>query len=223
MRGGGQTGTPSRRGARGGGGGLLSFLQLNCQRSETTWTLTFQELAGGDFLADVLLIQDPPLSVATGRTGLPGFRAVIARGSDSVTPQAAIFIRDSLRFRSVPPFGPRVAVAELLGESGTTTTIISAYVRHTSGEGLDDLRRAVTWARGHSPRLVIGMDANGHSPFWGPADIPSNAVGRALEDLILEQNLEVINARDAPRPSYLIGGPSRGSTSPWLHVVPRWD
>jgi ribonuclease HI len=58
------------------------------------------------------------------------------------------------------------------------------------------------------------MDANGHSPFWGPADIPSNAVGRALEDVILEQNLEVINALDAP-PTFV----SDGGAQSWIDVT----
>ncbi|CAD7700797.1 unnamed protein product, partial [Ostreobium quekettii] len=165
------------------------------------WSGVSQELIDKGSTVDVLLIQDPPLSVAMGRTGLPGFRLVVVPGTDSMNPQAAILIRDSLWFRSVRPFGPRVAAAELMGPSGSTV-VISAYIRHTSGEGLDDLRRAVVWAQGHSPRLVIGMDANGHSPLWGPEDIPSNAVGRALEELIMEHNLEVVNDLDAP-PSFV--------------------
>ncbi|CAD7699049.1 unnamed protein product, partial [Ostreobium quekettii] len=141
------------------------------------------------------------------------FRLVVAPGIDSMNPQAAILIRDSLRFRSVRPFGPRIAAAELMGPSGSTV-VISAYIRHTSGEGLDDLRRAVAWAKGRSPRLVIGMDANGHSPFWGPEDIPSNAVGRALEELILEHNLEVANDLDAP-PSFV----SDRRAKSWIDVT----
>ena len=134
----GHAGTSHRGGVRGGGGRSLSFLQLNCRASETTWTLTFQELINKGFNVDVLLIQDPPLLVAMGRTGLPGFRLVVAPDTDSSNPQAVILIRDSIRFRSVRPFGPRIAAAELVGPLGSTV-VISAYIRHTTGEGLDDL------------------------------------------------------------------------------------
>ena len=146
---------------------------------------------------DVLLIQDPPKSVALGGTGIPGFRPVIAPGSGSLKPKAAILVRDSIRFKSVRPFGHRVAAIELGGPLGSMV-VLSAYIRHTSGEGLEDLRRAVSWAQGRSPRVVIGMDANGHSPLWGPEDTPTNAVGRALEELILDHNLDVANDPDAP-------------------------
>ncbi|CAD7700019.1 unnamed protein product [Ostreobium quekettii] len=209
----GQAGTSIQRGVRGGEGRLLSFLQLNCRRSETTWALTHQEIVDKGSAVDVLLIQDPPRSVALGRTGLPGFRLVVARGTDSTHPLAAILLRDSMRFKTVQPFGPRIAAAELLGPSGSTV-IVSAYIRHTWGEGLEELRRAVVWAQSRSPRMVLGMDANGHSPFWGPEDVRTNAVGQAVEELIMLHNLEVINDPDAP-PSFVS---DRGDKS-WIDVT----
>ena len=208
-----RTGTTQRGGARGGGERSLSFLQLNCRASETTWTLLHQELIDLGCKEDVLLIQDPPHSVAMGRTGIPGFRPTIAPGSESLSPLAAVLVRDTLQHRSARPFGPRVAAIELTGLQGSTV-VISAYIRHTSGEGLEDLRRAVCWALGRSPRLVIGMDANGHSPLWGPEDIPSNAVGRTLEEMILDFNLDVANNPDAP-PTFVSDRRARS----WIDVT----
>ena len=148
-----------------------------------------------------------------GRTGIPGFRPVIAPGSDSFPPQAVILVRDTLQYRSVRPLGPRIAAIELTGHQGPTV-ILSAYVRHSTGEGLEDLRRAVGWALGCSPRLVIGLDANGHSPLWGPEGTPCNAVGRMLEELILDFNLDVANNPDAP-PTFI----SERRAFYWINVT----
>ena len=41
---------------------------------------------------------------------------------------------------------------------------ISAYVRHTSGEGLKTLAVACYWAKGRYPCMILGLDGNGHSP-----------------------------------------------------------
>ena len=118
-----RTGTTQRGGARGGRERSLSFLQLNCRASETTWTLLHQELIDLGCKEDVLLIQDPPHSVAMGRTGIPGFRPTIAPGSESLSPLAAVLVRDTLQHRSVRPFGPRVAAIELTGLQGSTVVI----------------------------------------------------------------------------------------------------
>ena len=80
--------------------------------------------------------------------------------------------------------------------------ILSAYLRHTIGEGLSDLARAIRWAKGRSPRVLLGMDGNGHSPWWGPPSTTTNPVGEMIENLILELDLEIVNNPDCP-PTFL--------------------
>ena len=108
-----------------------------------------------------------------------------------------ILIQDCLRFRSARPFGRRVVGIEVLGCDGPIMAL-SAYIRHTTGEGLDDLDRAIRWAKGRSPRVLVGLDGNGHSPWWGPATTTTNSVGVLIENLILELDLDIVNHRDCP-------------------------
>ena len=73
-----------------------------------------------------------------------------------------ILIRDCLRFRSARLFGRLVLGLELLGCEGPVL-VLSTYIHHTTGEGLEDLNKAIRWAKSRSPRVIVGMDGNGHS------------------------------------------------------------
>ena len=86
---------------------------------------------------------------------------------------------------------------ELLGCEGPVL-VLSAYIHHTTGEGLEDLNKAIRWAKSRSPRVIVGMDGNGHSSWWGPATTLTNPVGELIEDLIMELDLEIINHPDWP-------------------------
>ena len=144
---------------------------------------------------DVILLQDPPASVRRGANVFRGYRPIFARGLGPCA--AAILIRDSIRFRPLRQFGPRVVVAAVEGEDGPIA-FISAYIRHSTGEGLEDLSAAIRHARARCPRVIVGMDGNGHSAWWGPEHIETNHVGREIEDLILELDLTVSNAPNSP-------------------------
>ena len=86
---------------------------------------------------------------------------------------------------------------ELLGFDGPIVAL-SAYIRHTTREGLEDLDRAIRWVKGQSPRVLVGLDGNGHSPWWGPETTPTNPVGALIENLILELDLDIVNCPDCP-------------------------
>ena len=173
----------------------ISFLQMNFRGSETTWILCQQELADRDLRPDVILVQDPPSSVCVGKNVFRGYRAI--RPASHGPCHALILIRDCLRFRAARPFGRRVVGIELLGREGPVLAL-SAYIRHTTGDGLEALDRAIRWAKSRSPRVIVGMDGNGHSPWWGPATTTTNPVGELIENLILDLDLEIINHTDCP-------------------------
>ena len=184
------------KGAR-SAGKFLNFLQLNFRKSETTWILCNQELIDRGESPDIVLIQDPPYSVTMGKNIFQGYRAVCAPGRGEGLGQAAILVKNFLQFKRLRPFGPRVVAIEVVGTDGPII-IISAYIRHSSGEGLDDLETAIRWAKGRCPRVLMGLDANGHSPWWGPPSVRTNPVGGMLEDLIMNMDLEILNACTTP-------------------------
>ena len=77
-------------------------------------------------------------------------------------------------------------------------TLLSAYICHLCGEGLEDLSMLVDRTRLLTPFLVIGADVNGHSAWWGPRHLPSNANSQLVEDFILSQSMEVFNRWPSP-------------------------
>ena len=168
---------------------------MNFRGSETTWILCQQEMLDREVRPDVILIQDPPFSVCMGKNVFRGYR--LLRPVDHGHCHVAILIRDCLRFRSVRSFGRRALGIELLGCGGPVMAIC-AYIRHSTGEGLSDLDKAIRWAKGRSPRVIAGLDGNGHSPWWGPPSTITNPVGQMIENLILELDLEIVNRPDSP-------------------------
>ena len=66
-----------------------------------------------------------------------------------------------------------------------TVAILSAYIRHLRGEGLEDLSTLIDRICPLTPFLVIRADVNDHSAWWGPPHLPSNANGQLVEDFIL--------------------------------------
>ena len=151
-----------------------------------------QEFLDKRTFPDIILVQDPPSSVMGGKNIFSGYRIVRAPGRGQGLGKVAIAFRASLRCRGLRPFGPRVALLELAGTDGPII-LISAYIRYSSGEGLGDLEAALRWAKGRCPRVLLGLDGNGHSPWWGPATVTTNPVGAMLEDFIVDHDLEVLN------------------------------
>ena len=172
-------------------------MQLNFRRSETTWILCQQELLDRNLAPDVILIQDPPSSARGGRNVFQGYRLVRAPSQGAILGQAAVAIRDTIRFRQLRPFGPRVVLVEIESASGPLI-FVSAYIRHTSGEGLEELARACCWAKGRCPRVILGLDGNGHSPLWGPPEVRQNQVGSRLEEFIASSDLDILNDPGEP-------------------------
>ena len=75
---------------------------------------------------------------------------------------------------------------------------ISAYIHHTDGAGLDALTALLAITRYQTSQIVLGMDCNGHSSWWGPPQTVTNAVGRQVEDIILHERLTVLNRWPCP-------------------------
>ena len=80
--------------------------------------------------------------MATEKNNFQRYRLVLAPNQGTSFRQAAILIRNSLRYKGLQSLGPRVVIVEIMGTDGSIVAI-SAYLRHTSGEGLADLTQAL--------------------------------------------------------------------------------
>ena len=166
----------------------LHVYQLNMRHDSMCLVLLTQHLATHS--ADVLLLQDPPEGLASGEDCPAGYDLYLPpRDLTTETchtpPLVAILVRSTLRARSIPFSHPRVC-GVFVSTARHPLALLSAYIHHTDGGGLDALASLVTLARRSTPLLLVGMDANGHSPWWGPPHMPTNTMGGHVEEFILD-------------------------------------
>ena len=167
--------------------------QLNTRASLTPWKLA--ELAAFEQKVDVFLIQDPPATAKSHRWS--NFTLVLPR---VVNPSVAILIRRGIKFR-LEGWGSERVMWTTLFFWGLKLAVVCAYIRHTSGEGVHELSRAVARASEVTQFVLLGADSNGHSPSWGPRN-NLDAVGRLVEDVLSEGHLLVLNSSDLPPTFY---------------------
>ena len=179
-------------------GADLRILQLNMRHSSYSLDLLVQFLQRDRH--DIILIQDPPEALQSGRRSLPGYEVFLSRPCrwQPNNPSArrsltAILARTSLCSQPCPGTFRR-ACGILVDTRQGKVALLSAYIRHLRGEGLEDLSQLVDRTRLLTPFVVIGADVNGHSAWWGPPHLPSNANGQLVEDFILSQSMEVLNS-----------------------------
>ena len=154
-----------------------------------------------DQAQDVILIQDPPRAILSGEGFFPGYDLILSSTfhpeDHDNRPLSAILLRSFLPFQPLPPAHPRLCGALLSTRRGPVA-IISAYIRHTDGDGLGALAQMVAATRPQTPQILIGADCNGHSSWWGPPDTATNVVGALLEDFILQERLTILNRWPCP-------------------------
>lgn len=195
----------------------LRIFQLNMRRGSMCLDLLTEHLVLHP--VDILLLQDPPEVLVSGDdipagydlylpTRATGFEASLTR------PLVAILVRSALRMRSIPFCHHRVCGLYVSTSRGPLA-LISAYIHHTDAEGLIALASLVTLARHSTSMLFIGADANGHSPWWGPPDTDSNAVGSRVEEFVLDHRLAVANCWPCP-PTFM--GDMHGHFS-WIDLT----
>ena len=117
-------------------------------------------------------------------------------------PEVAILVKNSLSFSPCGFEGARVCGATVQFR-GEPLVLVSAYIRHTTAEGATDLSSALNRARTFSPFVYVGLDSNGHSPLWGPADTRLDRVGEIVEGVLCEGSVWVVNSQDS-RPHIVV-------------------
>ena len=174
----------------------IRVLQLNMRYSSFGLTLLQQFLATSSH--DVLLLQDPPAAIISGKIPLPGYALILSPGpvndppTQSARPLAAILLRSTFIYQHLPATHRRFCGVLISTQRGKIA-LISAYLHHTDGSGLTELQSLVTSTRQHTSYILVGLDSNGHSNWWGPPETITNAVGTLVEDFILHNRLVVAN------------------------------
>ena len=159
---------------------------------------------------DVLLIQEPP-PLAFSQAGVwKGFQAFYAQGPQPLT---MIMVRKNLKACQYNVPGDRVCGIEV--HIGVESALFfSAYFRHGTGEGMDQLAKVLTLSQELTPFRLVGLDSNGHSPLWGPDEVELDKIGELTEDVLGEGDLIVVNHRDSPPTFY----GDRGQRS-WIDIT----
>lgn len=168
----------------------LKVAHLNTRASLSSWALA--EIMALENNVDVFLIQDPPKGAKNHQW--KELSLILPRGAN---PLVAILIKRSIKFCFEGRGSLRVMWAVVYSR-GLKLLLMSTYVHHTSGEGADELSRALAQASKVSNLVFLGMDSNGHSPTWGPKDSDLDPVGRIVEGVLVESNLLVVNNLDSP-------------------------
>ena len=132
---------------------------------------------------DIAAIQDPPLAATSHIGKWEGYTFLFGSGAP---PLVAIAIKETIKFRPLELGCTRV-VGLVTRSSGFECAFLSAYLRHSTGEGHLELSRALGIAQGCAHGIILCTDCNGHSPLWGPASISLNAVGEIVENILLEE------------------------------------
>ena len=135
----------------------LRVAHLNTRASMPVWHLA--ELAGMENNVGIFLIQDPPQDAKRHRW--ENYTLILPRVAK---PLVAILIKKGIRFRLEGEGGDRVMWTSLFFR-GLKLAVISAYLRHTNGEGAEELSRAIAKASEISEFVFLEMDSNGHSPL----------------------------------------------------------
>ena len=140
----------------------LRLLQLNMQRSSYSLDLLIQFLHHNH--CDIVLIQDPPEALQSGRRIITGYEVFLSRPSSWQlgTPSArrsltAILARTSLHAQPCPGHFGRACGIFVETRQGKVA-LISTYIRHLWGEGLQDLSLLLDRVRPLTPLLLISAE-----------------------------------------------------------------
>ena len=128
--------------------GVFRVAQVNARHSKAVWASLGQ--AALEEHLDVVLIQEPPPQSVMENNLWPGFRIAVATPSPA---HSVIMFRSTLGCSSCNFLGPWVCGVQMPFR-GSSLVLISAYIRHTSGEGVSQLSNAIAKASEMSPFVL---------------------------------------------------------------------
>lgn len=165
----------------------ISLVQHNF-RSSLVGFDSFMNYYSND--ADIIFANDIPLSIKRGRK-IDNYEVVLPNTEIEFI-ETALLIKSTLDFtRTYSKCGRLVAVT--FETPSAKFALISVYIRHTTGEGLDELVSLVNLFENDGINCIIAGDMNARSNLWGPSSVTSNANGRRIEELIDQNQLCILN------------------------------
>lgn len=157
--------------------------------------MLLQAISSGHLHAGLVLIQDPPQQIRTGKKirdwdiHLPGVPCWFA--------EVAILSHRSLRGIQLVPWEDGRTVAVSYSTHSGKVLVISSYIQPITGLGILSLKHFLNQFGNLYDQIVLAMDCNGHSKWWSPAHIKTNRQGHVIEQFILEYSFQVANNKNS--------------------------
>ena len=173
--------------------GSLTFEQINL--ASRSLSLPALELWMNDSAPCLVAVIEAPWHLRNN--GFRSNRHIWLRSSPQGESLCGLFIREDINFSvvSVSSPSPRVIAITVHTPAGLIG-VISFYVQHTSGNGLEAVDEAFNLLKRKTDRILLLGDGNGHSYLWGPEH--PNEIGRLWEDFISANQLVVASDPSGP-------------------------
>ena len=174
---------------------MLSFSQINLHKSEQATLLLGQDL---EEKQQVISLISEPHTVANKITGMPRGTTIAYDRSiphSQPGPRTGIVASNDLRLNPMDNLCTRDCTVAVVKIHGTHTLLASIYLDIKKPVVPQWLEQLVDIADRKKMPMILGIDSNAHSTFFGP---DSNARGDELEDFILKHGMKVVNTGDDP-------------------------
>ncbi len=164
----------------------LNFLQLNLHKGRPSTN----ELNKWEY--DIALVQEPNIS----KGGRINIIQAPKQSYSQERARAAIIIASNIHYWPVDKLSTRDLAVVALKSHGGQLYVASGYLDITKTPIIPELENLVNHCEISRIPLIIGVDANAHSPLWGEAE--SNDRGNIIEDWIYQKDLTIQNVGRSP-------------------------
>ena len=144
---------------------FLTFEQINL--ASRSLSLPALELWMNDSAPCLVAVSEAPWHLRNNE--FRSNRHIWLRSSPQGESLCGLFIREDINFSmvSLSSPSPRVIAITVYTPAGLIG-VISFYVQHTSGNGLEAVDEAFNLLKRKTDRIFLLGDGNGHSYLWGP-------------------------------------------------------
>lgn len=172
----------------------MKFWQLNTRRNDACLDIAAFNATKSD--VQLLMISDPPWSIKMGRR-IEGYRTILPDVEPNEV-QTVILLKKDFEAIKIYSSCSRITGVSV-SEGHQTITFISVYIRHTSGEGLNETFSLceLLRERGHK-RIIIAGDFNARSYRWGPHNINCNRLGTEVANWTDAHAFNILNKYPCP-------------------------
>lgn len=172
--------------------GIIKCYQANLQKAYLGQVEVNNKIEGqGDFL---LLIQES--YIPHGKlAGMPSNTTLVPSNTAIDKPRAALCAARSLKLTEVTELCTRDLAVGIINDGRKPFAVASAYLDINLPVAQDCLNRLALFCKTNKLGLLLAMYTNAHSTLFGPTQ---NARGSALEDVLMNLDLEIINNSHVP-------------------------